>query len=460
MALNPFFLQGSPGEQRLVQDLINEQLKIYGVEVIYIPRKFVRKETIIEEVSSSVFDDNFLLEAYVNNYEGYSGSGDILTKFGVSLKDDLSLIISKERFDDFISPFLDSMNDDEIELSTRPREGDIVYFPLGQRLFEVKFIEHEQPFYQLGKTYIYELRCELFEYEDEVLNTSISEVDELIQDEGYITTLKLISTQIGQQATAQASIGFGYIKKIYLNNDGYEYIFPPTVKITESPLGILNPSANAAAIAITKKSSVKEILLINSGFGYTSVPKITISGGGGIGAAATCSIETQYLGVTKISVDNGGVGYTTSAIVSIDSPELSSDGCLAKAVIDNGEVANIYITNSGVGYTSPPLVNIDPPLSFVTSGTFKYNEIVVGSRSGASARVKYWDQNSNILKVSINSGKFFEGEQITGTESSATYLIENYDNNALYDKYAQNKEIQDESNSIVDFSQSNPFGNY
>ena len=163
MALNPFFLQGSPGEQRLVQELINEQLKIYGVEILYIPRKFVRQETIIREVTSSRFDDNFALEAYVSNYDGYTGSGDILTKFGMSLKDELTIIISRERFEDFIAPFLDGMDTDEIILSTRPREGDIIYFPLGKRLFEVKFVEHEQPFYQLGKTYVYELRCELFE---------------------------------------------------------------------------------------------------------------------------------------------------------------------------------------------------------------------------------------------------------------------------------------------------------
>ena len=168
MALNPFFLQGSPSEQRLVQDLINEQLTIYGVEVTYIPRKFVRKQTIIEEIQSSKFDDNFLIEAYVNTYEGYSGAGDILTKFGMSLRDELTITISKERFEDFIAPFLTGSDPDEIELASRPREGDLVYFPLGQRLFEVKFVEHEQPFYQLGKLYVYELKCELFEYEDEI----------------------------------------------------------------------------------------------------------------------------------------------------------------------------------------------------------------------------------------------------------------------------------------------------
>ena len=90
MALNPFFLQGTSSEQRLVQDLINEHLTIHGVEITYIPRKFVQRDSILSEVQSSKFDDNFAIEAYVNNFDGYGGSGDVLTKFGMSLK--LSLI--------------------------------------------------------------------------------------------------------------------------------------------------------------------------------------------------------------------------------------------------------------------------------------------------------------------------------------------------------------------------------
>ena len=201
MALNPFFLQGSQDEQRLIQDLINEQLQIYGVEVTYIPRKFVNKQSIIEEVQSSRFDDNFLIEAYINNYEGYSGAGDVMTKFGVSLRDEVTLTISQERFTDFIAPFLD---DGDYELGSRPREGDLVYFPLGQRLFEVKFVEHEKPFYMLQKNYVYELQCELFEYEDEIIDTSIDEIDEQVQDEGFITTLNLVGT--GRTATATATL--------------------------------------------------------------------------------------------------------------------------------------------------------------------------------------------------------------------------------------------------------------
>ena len=89
----------------------------------------------------------------------------------MSLRDEVTLTISRERFEEFIAPFMEA--DDDIELSSRPREGDLVFFPLGQRLFEIKFVEHEEPFYQLGSNYVYKLKCELFEYEDEVIDTSI-----------------------------------------------------------------------------------------------------------------------------------------------------------------------------------------------------------------------------------------------------------------------------------------------
>ena len=139
MALNPFFLKGSAGEQRLVQDLINEQLRMFGVEITYLPRKIVNRDNIFREVESSKFDDNFLLEAYVNTYEGYTGAGDIMTKFGMSLKDELVVTISKERWEDFIAPFLVSMSStsDEIIVEGRPREGDLIYFPLGKEFLKL-----------------------------------------------------------------------------------------------------------------------------------------------------------------------------------------------------------------------------------------------------------------------------------------------------------------------------------
>jgi hypothetical protein len=463
MALNPFFLQGSPGEQRLVQDLINEQLKIYGIDVVYIPRKFVRKQSIIKEIQSSKFDDNFAIEAYINNFEGYSGQGDILTKFGMSLKDELSLIISKERFEDFISPFLESGDDNEIVLSSRPREGDLVYFPLGQRIFEVKFVEHEVNFYQLGKLYVYELKCELFEYEDEVIDTTIDEIDTQIEDQGYITTLQLFGS--GSVAAATASISTGYIRQIFLNNDGYGYKSTPTVGITSAPSGGINGSAVAITTSSAGVYSIESIVLTNAGAGYTVAPIITISGGGGYGAAATCSIETSRSGVSNFILSSSGYGYASSPVVTITGSVGTGQTAVGKAIVGTGQtITSIRIVNPGVGYTVAPTVTIAPPVVLVGIGTYLYNEVVTGSTSGTTARVKSWDADTKILKVSfVDSAAtrgFYPGEIIVGSASSAIYSVQSYDRWDLYDKYSENIEIEDEADTFIDFSQSNPFGTY
>ena len=223
MALNPFFLQGSSNEQFLVQDIINEQLKIYGIEVYYLPRKIFKTDDIIREIQSSKFDDTFLIEAYLNNYDGYAPDSDIMTKFGLRLKNEISLTISRERYEEFIAPFLEGISAGIREgriteytfgdLITRPKEGDLIYFPLGERLFEIKRVESEKPFYQLGSNYTYELSCELYEYENELIDTSIEEVDNTVEDEGYITSLTVVGSAI--TATATASISSGSITEIF-----------------------------------------------------------------------------------------------------------------------------------------------------------------------------------------------------------------------------------------------------
>ena len=428
MALNPFFLQGSDQEQRLIQDLINEQLQIYGVEITYIPRKYVNRRTIIEEVNASKFDDNFTIEAYVNTFEGYGGQGDILTKFGMSLRDELVVSISKERFEDFIAAFLTALPDDEIDVDTRPREGDLIYFPLGGRLFEVKFVEHEQPFYQLGKNYIFELKCELFEYEDEVIDTDIEEIDTQIQDTGFITTLNLIGSGTTASAVASLSQPTGYIREIFLNNDGSGYTQVPTVAISTSPSGV-----NASAVAITTSvggiKSIERIVLTNTGSGYTTPPIITIVGGNGVGAAATCSIETTLKGIKNFTVTGNGIGYGATPSVTItgigsDALITGSAKAVGEALINaNNQVSSIRIINPGIGYTQVPTVTLGDPSLITGVGTYYMNEIVTGQTSGTTARVKSWDLDTKVLKVSnVGIGTtisgFIPGEPLESNEST------------------------------------------
>jgi len=423
MALNPFFLQGSPNEQNLIQDLVNEHLKIYGVEVTYIPRKFVRKQTIIKEVQSSVFDDNFLLEAYVNTFDGYGGQGDIMTKFGVSLRDELTVTISKERFEDFISPFLAA--DDDYELATRPREGDVIFFPLGSRLFEVKFVEHEQPFYQLGKNYVYQLKCELFEFEDEVFDTDIEEIDSQLEDIGYVSTLQLIGVGLTATASAQMNLSNrGYVREIVLNDDGSGYTSTPNVAISTAPDIAGNANATAVAITTTRAGifSIERILLTNAGLGYTTSPLVTITGGGGVGAAATAAVELSNFGIVDFTVTNNGVGYAATPTITIVGASISPAAAEVNLLADN-TISDVFIKNAGIGYTQQPTVTIASPNIIQGVGNFERGEVVKGLSSGIEARVKDWDTDTKLLKISnvgigTTMAAFIPGETIQATEST------------------------------------------
>ena len=470
MVLNPYFLQGSQGEQRLVQNLINEQLKLYGIEVTYIPRKYVDTNSIIEEVTTSKFDDNFAIEAYVENYDGYAGAGDVLTKFGMSLRDEVTLTISKERFEEFISPFMDA--DDDIELSSRPREGDLVFFPLGQRLFEIKFVEHEEPFYQLGKNYVYKLKCELFEYEDEVIDTSIDAIDSQVDDVGYIASLQLVG--IGITATASLSVATGGIREIFLNNDGSGFTGTPTVAISTSPTGQSGDNASAVAFTTTRASitSIEKILITNAGGGYVTPPSITFSGGGGTGAAATCSINTVSNSVVRFTMTQTGVGYGTAPTVTIGVPAGATAADRATGIASIGidpssgfnRVNSIFVTNAGAGYTGGETVTISDPETISGIGTYLFNEVVQGMRSGTQGRVKNWDVDTGILKVGnvgigTTTTSFFAGEDIKGLTSGALFSVSAFDDDTE-DKYNEGDIFESEADLIIDFSESNPFGSF
>jgi len=457
--LNPFFLQGSKTEQSLIQDLINEQLRMYGVEVYYLPRQYVTKKTVIKEVVQSSFEHAYPLEAYVNTYDGYEGQGTILSKFGVQALNDLSLTISKERYENYIAPLIKDLPN--IELSTRPKEGDLIYFPLGDRLFEIKFVEHEQPFYQLQKTYVYVLKCELFQYEDEIVDTSIEELDDNIKNEGYIQTLNLIGS--GVTATAITSIVNGGIQYITLTNRGNGYTSAPRVAISSAPSGGVNAIGIATMIGDlvdcngnTSLLKVQGVEIINPGYGYTVAPSILFFDGGGSGADATATIGSGIVGI--ITITNGGSGYSTPPLVTIGSPGFGGITATASAKINSvGSVTQISITNAGLGYTTIPSITLDSPY-MVGVGTYVYNEYVTGSISGTTAKVRDWNVVTGELKVYEINGNFSSGDVIVGTSSSAFYELRKVIVDNTSDLFAENLIIEQEADAIIDFSEKNPFG--
>ena len=171
MALNTYFSQGTTGEQDLTQSLVNEQIAMFGKNVYYIPRTLVKSDTVFGEDTMSKFDDAFEIEAFIEDNSGFRGDGDMFTKFGVHIADQVTFVISRTRFTEAV--------DDNATLIVegRPNEGDLVYFPLANKIFEIQFVEYEVPFFTLGKQYTWGLRCELFQYSDEDIDTGITEVD-------------------------------------------------------------------------------------------------------------------------------------------------------------------------------------------------------------------------------------------------------------------------------------------
>ena len=455
MALNPFFTQGTKNEQNLVQDLINEQLKMYGVECYYLPRKYLTTNTIIREVIQSKFDDAYPLEAYVNNYDVYQGNGTVLSKFGIEVQQDINLTISKDRFENYITPLI--RNETGIKLSTRPKEGDIIWFPLDDRLYEIKFVEHAKPFYQLKELYVYELQCEVFRYEDETVDTGIGSIDDETEDLGYNQTLTL--TGVGTTATAVTTFRDGGIQFIDLLNSGAGYRAAPTVAISSAPSGGITATAVAITTSVTGLTTsfaVESIRITNPGAGYTEIPAVAFSGGGGTGIAVTVGIATTG-SVGVVTITDGGSGYYgTTPTITFSSPGTGVTA-LGEVVAAGGTIQSARLSNAGCGYTEVPTVTISNP-GLLGSGDYYFNEEVTGGTTGTKARVKSWDATTKTLVVGIATGTFNPGESITGDESSAVYTLAVDTTDDLVTPYADNENIQSAGDDILDWTRKNPFG--
>ena len=184
MAKNSFFKHTS-NEQQVVEDLTIESIQIHGQDMVYIPRTLVNQDVLFGEDSISEFTSGTEIEMYIETVDGFEGDGDFISKFGLEIRDSMSLVVSKKRFQQELA-------------MTRPKEGDLIYFPLTNGLFEIKFVEHENPFYQIGKLYTYKLSCELFQYSQEDIDTGWSDVDSV---DSSVNTLKLSVNSISGTLT-------------------------------------------------------------------------------------------------------------------------------------------------------------------------------------------------------------------------------------------------------------------
>lgn len=264
---NVYFTQGTRTEQMLVEDLIIESLRIYGKEVFYIPRTLVSKDEILGEDRLSEFKTAFPIEMYFENVDNYGGQGAFIQKFGLMIEQSATLVVARRRWDQFIGRY------GVTTVPSRPNEGDLIYFPLTKSLFEIKFVSHQDPFYQLGQLYVYKLQVELFQYSSERIDTGVKEVD-------AFESLKTFSTNTSRNK-------HGEVVSVNITNTGAGYTSAPQVTFVSSG------GYGAEAIATVESGRVVSVQVTNPGSGYQVPPIISFIGGGGQDAAAVAVIEAN-----------------------------------------------------------------------------------------------------------------------------------------------------------------------
>jgi hypothetical protein len=191
-------------EQNLFEDIIIESLKIYGQDLYYLPRDIVNEDTIFGQDVPSSFNSSYRIEMYIDNIEGFEGEGDLFTRFGVEIRDEATFVVSRRRWRQTVDKYDNDITGD------RPREGDLIFLPLTNKLFEITHVEHEQPFYQLQNLPTFKLRAQLFEYNDENLDTGVAAIDKIEKDYAYTYKLTLAESgviEIGETATQTLSTG-------------------------------------------------------------------------------------------------------------------------------------------------------------------------------------------------------------------------------------------------------------
>ena len=164
---------GVSTEQNLIQSLIDEQIKLFGTDVYYLPRSSVKDMT-LDDIKYSEFKTQWMIEMFLINVEGFGSPSEFISKFGLRVTDEIQFVVSKNRWSQIFNNFADIT-----EVDGRPNEGDLLYYPLTEDLYEIKFVEREAPFYQLGKTYVYQMTAEIYEMGDDKFETGVPGIDDI-----------------------------------------------------------------------------------------------------------------------------------------------------------------------------------------------------------------------------------------------------------------------------------------
>ena len=375
MPTNVFFNQAVKSEQNLVEDLVVESLRMYGHNCYYLPRTIVNEDTILGEAANSSFDDAYEVEMYLDGVDGFEGEGDLYAKFGVEVRDSATFTISRRTWERFVSL--------DVNLATglRPNEGDLIYFPLSKSLFEIKFVEHENPFYQLGKLFVFKMTCDLFEYSGEAFDTSLEALD--------------TNVELAQAAALELTLAD-----------------TPTIR------------------DFVQGEAISQLVY----------PGIVISG-----VVSSWSEDTNKLTVSSIKTTDTGDPATYNSFLITDT----TAGYIEMEVTSEGD--NIIMAGTGqegyfINFEDGTAEVIIP--SYITDGTTGTDNIT--DDDGNSFLLETGTANdSSIYDHIVVEDNLASRRNITSVASDLTIST---------DPGAFNLDIETEADGIIDFSESNPFG--
>ena len=276
----PTYYSGHSGEQGLVQDLVDEQIKLFGSDVYYIP-KIVLQDSTLDEVRYTKYQEQFQIEMLLQNVTGFGDNAEFISKFGLKITDEIIFRVSSRRWDESVAQYSPNLTVD-----SRPNEGDLLYFPLTQDIYEIKFVGKEEPFFQFGKIQFYAITAEIYEVGSDDFDTGIAEIDAV--EQLFDNAIKLFMDPGG---TGDFTVGEEVV--------GDEFLAKATATITGD--------------------AVTGITITDGGSHYKQAtpPTVTITGGGGNGATATATVSSTGI-VNGITITSPGSGYTSAPTIVID----------------------------------------------------------------------------------------------------------------------------------------------
>ena len=276
----PTYYQGHSGEQALVQDLVDEQIKLFGSDVYYIP-KTVLADSTLDEVRYTKYQEQFQIEMLLQNVTGFGDNAEFISKFGLRITDEILFRVSTRRWDEEVAE-----HNPTLTVDSRPNEGDLLYFPITEDIYEIKFVGKEEPFYQFGKIQFYAITAELYEVGQDDFDTGVAEIDAV--EQLFDNSFKLIMDPGG---TGDFTVGEEIV--------GDEFLAKASSAITGDAVSGATISDGGAHYKVA------------------TPPTVTISGGGGTGATATATVSASGI-VNAITITAGGSGYTSAPTVTID----------------------------------------------------------------------------------------------------------------------------------------------